>query len=104
MAITQVAHCGGVLGELDKVLGYLFAYGPLRMSQVCVRTQLEQLHKGFLSFPVHLQYHQRNTNSYTIHGGVFACRFVFSPSRIAGSLDRDGTRQGNQISSGFGII
>ncbi|KAK3008529.1 hypothetical protein RJ639_013268, partial [Escallonia herrerae] len=73
-------------------------------SQVCLRTQSEQLHKGFLSFPVHLQYQQRNTKSHTIHGGVFACHFVFSLSRIAGLLDMDGTRQGNQISSGFGPL
>ncbi|KAM7493168.1 hypothetical protein LguiB_027777 [Lonicera macranthoides] len=70
----------------------------LRMSRVSLHIHSDQLQKGIISFSAHLQSKKCNTKLYMIPTGTIYGRFESRLSATAGSLDIDGTRQGNHVS------
>ena len=69
----------------------------LRMNRVSLHIHSDQLQKGIISFSA-LQSKKCNTKLYMIPTGTIYGRFESRLFATAGSLDIDGTHQGNHVS------
>uniref|UniRef100_A0A5B6YP78 Putative nephrocystin-3 isoform X1 n=1 Tax=Davidia involucrata TaxID=16924 RepID=A0A5B6YP78_DAVIN len=76
------------------------SFNNYRIGQVCLNVHSDQLQKGIMCFSVHLQNRKCNIKLYMKPDTSISHNCVLRPFATAGSLEVDGERQGNQVSSG----
>ncbi|XP_052202771.1 uncharacterized protein LOC127807630 isoform X2 [Diospyros lotus] len=76
------------------------SFSNFRTGQVCLHINSEQLQTSILCFPFSIQNKRGNSKLYMIPNKAISCCHILRPSAgSSGSIELDGTRQGDQASS-----